>query len=95
MLTAAAIHHHCHEELRRLICSFLQEWFHAKRRRELMRRAIREYRDSPFYYLLHSGCQQSMITATGFDYRSFYSLLQVFLPSSSIPALIFLTTSGT
>jgi hypothetical protein len=45
-----------------------------------MRRAIREYRDSPFYYLLHSGCRQSMITVTGFDYRSFYSLLQVFSP---------------
>ncbi len=39
-----------------------------------------EYRDSPFYYLLHSGCRQSMITVTGFDYRSFYYLLQVFSP---------------
>ncbi len=34
----------------------------------------------PFYYLLHSGCQQSMTTATGFDYCSFYSLLQVLSP---------------
>ncbi len=80
MLTAPAIHHHHPEELRWLFHSFLQESFRAKRRRKLMRRAIREYRDSPFYYLLHSGCQQSMITVTGFDYHSFYLLLQVFSP---------------
>jgi hypothetical protein len=80
MLTAAAIRCHHREELRRLIRSFLQESFRAKRWRKKTRRAIREYRDSPFYYLLHSGCRQSMITVTGFDYRSFYSLLQVFSP---------------
>jgi hypothetical protein len=80
MLTATAIRCHHREELRRLFRSFLQESFHAKRRRKVMRRAIREYSDTPFYYLLHSGCWQSMITAIGFDYRSFYLLFQVFSP---------------
>ncbi len=80
MLTATAFCHcHC-EELRRLFRSFLQEPVRAKRRRKLTRWAIKEFRDSPFYYLLHSGYWQSKINWLWlpqflFIATSFFSLL--------------------
>jgi hypothetical protein len=71
MLTATAICR-CHQkEMGRVFRSFLQESFHAKRRRKPMRRAIREYMDSPSFTIL---------TVTGSDYNNLYSLLQVFSP---------------
>ena len=92
-LITAAIHHPHHEANNRLFCSFLKELFRAKRRRKITRTAIREYRYSPFYYLLLSVCRQSMITATGFDYRSFHSLLQLFSPFFITQALTLLEKS--
>jgi hypothetical protein len=60
--------------------SRLKRPFHARRIRRISRRALGDPSESPFMKLYQSGCVQSMITYTGFDFQAFNDLLQLFKP---------------
>lgn len=51
-----------------------------RRDRRIRRRALQNPKLSTFTVLLGSGCDQSLITLTGFDNRTFYFLLERFEP---------------
>lgn len=51
-----------------------------RRRRRVTRAALTSPTISPFVVLLNSQCDQSMITVTGFDHRTFVYLLRLFKP---------------
>ena len=54
--------------------------FRIKRVRRISRRALLDPLETGFIKLYQSGCTQSMITYTGFDYASFDALLALFQP---------------
>lgn len=56
--------------------------FLLRRRRDLrvLRIALQMPRMSAFEFLYGSGCEQSLITLTGFDHRSFKYMLELFRP---------------
>jgi hypothetical protein len=60
--------------------SRLKRAFRVRRIRRISRRALGDPSESPFMKLYNSGCIQSMITYTGFDYQAFNDLLQLFQP---------------
>ncbi len=60
--------------------SHLKRTFCVRRIRCISRRALGEPAESPFMKLYNSGCVQSMITYTGFDFQAFNDLLQLFQP---------------
>ena len=60
--------------------SRLKRPFRARRIRCISRRALGDPSESPFMKLYQSGCVQSMITYTGFDFQAFNDLLQLFEP---------------
>ena len=51
-----------------------------RRDRRTKRIALRYYTNSPFYYLFHSGDDQSLLNCCAVDHRVFRSLLEVFEP---------------
>jgi hypothetical protein len=58
----------------------LKRPFCIRRIRCISRRALSEPAESPFMKLYQSGCLQSMITYTEFDFQAFSILLQLFEP---------------
>ncbi len=57
--------------------SRLKRTFHVRRIRRISRRTLGEPAESPFMKLYNSGCVQSMITYTGFNFQAFNDLLQL------------------
>jgi hypothetical protein len=60
--------------------SRLKRAFRVRRIRRISRRALGEPTESLFMKLYNSGCVQSMITYTGFNFQAFNDLLQLFQP---------------
>jgi hypothetical protein len=58
----------------------LKKQFRIKRIHRISRRALLDPMGTGFIKLYQSGCTQSMITYTGFDYASFDTLLALFGP---------------
>jgi hypothetical protein len=63
-----------------LFCYRLKKQFRIKRVHHISRWALLDPMETGFIKLYQSGCTQSMITYTGFDYASFDTLLALFQP---------------